>query len=330
MGFKKCRWVGILVPLMLASGPLLGFAGPEALLVDVKVIVKGLPMEGTRVIVVSRDREQRVVDENVSHFKLELGLQEDYLFSFERPGCMSKQLRFNTAVPPERISPRGYSFPFQVTLEPMPPGQRMEYAGPVGYIHFDEATGNFGYSTDYRIERDPVMEQRLESVRAKIDAPAAMARTERSGNNGEPERMAVPQPRAEGTATRALHLGEQMAPTVGRVAPKVHVLVTLDDPVPGPSPGPGETSAGAAVRAWARQAHPQEGKAVDGPSASRDGVQIESEVKVERLHVTTIVTRHEGNKRTEYRRVASYYGGITYFRDGRPCSAEVYDQGIRP
>lgn len=326
----KSRWAGTLVPLMLANGPLVGFAGPEALLVDVKVIVKGLPMEGARVIVVSKDTEQQVVDDNLSHFRLELGLQKDYLFSFERPGCMSKQLRFNTAVPPDRLSPRGYSFPFQVTLEPIPSGQRMEYAGPVGYIHFDEATGNFGYSTDYRIQRDAVMEERLESVRAKLDVPTAVARATRSGKNGGPEKMAVLRPRAEGTAPQGLHLGEQMAPTVGRVAPKVHVLATMDDPVQGPSPGPGETSAGAAVRAWARQAHPQEGVAVDGPSASRGGVRIESEVKVERLHVTTIVTRQDGLMRTEYRRVASYYGGITYFRDGRPCSAEVYEQGIRP
>ncbi|MCO6483753.1 MAG: hypothetical protein J5I62_13265 [Flavobacteriales bacterium] len=319
------------LPVLLANGPVLGFSGPEALLVDVKVIVKGLPMEGTRVIVVSRDTEQQVVDENPSHFRLELGLQKEYLFSFERPGCMSKQLRFNTAVPPDRLSPRGFSFPFQVTLEPVPPGQRMEYAGPVGYIHFDEATGNFGYSTDYRIQRDAVMQERLESVRAKLDVPAAVVRASRSGKNGGPEGMAVSRLQAEDTGPKALHLGERTAPMVSRVAPKVHVLADPDDDfLPGSSERPTEAT-GALERPRVRDVHPRmEDSGPSGPIASRDPVRIGSEVKVERLHVTTIVTRQDGLMCTEYRRVVSYYGGVTYFRDGRPCSAEVYEQGIRP
>jgi hypothetical protein len=53
---------------------------------------------------------------------LQLDLQQSYLLSIERPGCISKQLVFNTTVPSCCIRAEGYSFPFQVNLEAPPHG----------------------------------------------------------------------------------------------------------------------------------------------------------------------------------------------------------------
>jgi hypothetical protein len=56
-------------------------------------------MAGAKVILVSDAGEEQVITHGLDRMVLQLDLQQSYLLSIERPGCISKQLVFNTTVP---------------------------------------------------------------------------------------------------------------------------------------------------------------------------------------------------------------------------------------
>lgn len=260
------------------------------------LLVRGLPLDGARILVVSRNGAPRTITEHLAGFTLDLELHDTYLLSFERPGCIGKQLLFNTEVPAGQ-APMDYRFPFQVTLETAGPGQ-LEYAGPVGYIHFDERNGDFGYSTDYRIAKDSSLAAKLDQARVQFRETATAP---------------VRQPVQAAQQARPVRTGayEQVAPMTSRVAPKVHVLESSPRPVQG-GVGPGRTEVPGGEAPALASLVPERGQG------------WRSEVQVDPLRVTTILTRDADGSQVEYRRVVSYYGSITYFRNGRPCSEATY------
>lgn len=307
--------------------------GSAQLHLDGILIVNGLPLEGSRVIMIAKDGEAQVLTEGLSHFTLRLDLQKDYLVSFERPGCVSKQLRFNTNVPAENLSPDGFRFPFQVTLEPAPEGQRMEYAGPVGYIHFDGKLNDFSYSTDYRMLKDDFLAKELELIQTKLmsEVPSASPVAPHPAHDaGLTASMRKP---VMAEAIKPVRAQDMVAPVVSRTPPMVHVLATATAPSPVSlndiEPGTPHTAhplslalsepARTEAVVMKRLAEPLDVEAVPV---------VEKEVQVDSLRVTTIIRLHRGMTTDEYRRVVSYYGGTTYFCNGYACSADTFQRGV--
>lgn len=317
---KVVGWMAAMACSSLASGH-------AALNVDGILVVKRLPLEGARMIVVSKEGDAEMRTDGLAHFTLPMELGRTYLLSFERPGCISKQLLFNTAVPEAARRPSGFTFPFQVTLEPARAGERMQYAGPVGFIHFDEQTGEFAFSTDYRIAKDDALVARLEQVRDEHpgdEAVPSVLPVDAAGTGGVVSGLAAPGnvPAVEG----------RLAPTVGRVAPMVHVMESTVQPaavgaldmrsdllwVPPMAMPAGElVKTSVADRAVANAEAP-----------ARVGVHVvNEELETDRLHVITTITVKGEEGTSVYRRVAGYYGGVTFFRDGYPCSEFSYREG---
>lgn len=305
--------------------------GAAQLQLDGMLIVKGLPLDGSQVIVVTKDGEDQVITEGLSHFTLNLELQKDYLVSFERPGCVSKQLRFNTHVADGYLNQEGFRFPFQVTLEPAPVGEHMEYAGPVGYIHFDEKLKDFSYSTDYRILKDAFLAKELEVVQTKLKsnvmaAPSIMAAPAKVERPVESTRSPSPI-----EAIKPVQRGEVIAPVVSRTAPMVHVLATPVVPSPPPAHSPAPVSASAVIHGpqVSHAPEPAEVPAQVTEYKSVDDISgVEKEVQVDSLRVVTIIRFHKGANTDEYRRVVSYYGGTTYFCNGYACSADTFQREV--
>lgn len=308
-------------------------SGHAVLNLDGILIVRQLPLEGARMIVVSKEGDAEVRTTGLEHFTLSLELGRTYLLSFERPGCVSKQLLFNTEVPEAALRPPGFTFPFQVTLEPAHGAERMQYAGPVGFIRFDGQTGEFGFSTDYRIAKDDALMARLEQIRgdhvADVTVPSVLP-VDPAGAGQVHPRLA----QEIATPARNFTAGPegQLAPTVGRVAPMVHVMETTRQPA---------MARVQDVRSdfnWAPPVAVPLGEAVppseEGPAAARKEVPERAAVHVvnealetDHLHVITTITVKGEEGTNVYRRVAGYYGGVTYFRDGYPCSEGTYREG---
>lgn len=303
---------GILLFAGTCAGPVLPHVDAAVLKLDGKLLIKGMPLDGARLIVVSNGKETRTITEHLGRFMLDLELQDRYLMSFERPGCVSKQLLFDTYVPEGHAGTRDFQFPFQVTLDAAMAGQ-LEYAGPVGYIHFDERSGDFGYSTDYRIAKDPVLTRKLGQAQAELEVARPVA-----APTAPVVSVGTTWPSGAGTyAAKAAWSTERVAPTVSRVAPMVHVLEAPAHQAPVAAAGP-EVAKEAEAMAMAVGA--------GVPSGTGPEVHWSHEVQVEPRHVITIITRESEGRKSVYRRVAGYYGGVTYFRNGQPCSAEVYER----
>lgn len=308
---------------------IMAFGVPQ-LHLDGILIVKGLPLEGSQVIVITRDGEAQVLTRGLARFTLDLDLQKDYLVSFQRPGCVSKQLRFNTNVPVENLNPEGYRFPFQVTLEPAPEGQSMEYAGPVGYIQFDAKLNDFSYNTDYRILKDDFLTKELERAQAELNAKVQPVPSVGPGL-AKDEGSMVPKHKLPMVEAVDPVMHDMVASVVSRTPPMVHVLGTsaitsrtpanrpdqtaADHPAPPSPPVPARPEA-VATKASSEPLHPER------------AVAVEKEVQVDSLHVTTIIRFQKGASTDEYRRVVSYYGGTTYFKNGQACSEDTFQRSV--
>lgn len=295
---------------------------------DGMLMVRGMSITGARVIILTAEETPRVLTENLDHFTLRLELGTTYLLSFERPGCVSKQLRFNTWVPTGYPVGEGFYFPFQVTLEPLPEGQHFTYAGPVGSIHFDKYINAFGYEQDYRIVRDEMLTDRLEMAHADLKWNAVKELGPVNGHTSWTSAGTLGK-----TPVNPRSPYEVIAPTVSRTAPLVHVLAV-----------PGERSAPVLVHVdplhvvldELRPGTPQPELMAARPSPRKPELQAPAlmpfrrwkDVQADRLHVITTVMVLEEGREVPYRRVVSYYGGTTYFRDGLPCSKMIYQLGV--
>ncbi|MBS1583733.1 MAG: hypothetical protein JST66_16150 [Bacteroidetes bacterium] len=319
--------------LMLGSGSLRAGEAASGLRIDGIVRVKKVSPASARVIVVPNEGEVRTITEGLSHFTLTLDLQTNYLLSFECNGCVTKQLLFDTHVP----AGRAYEFPFQVTLEPPPTDAPFAYAGPVGLIRYDPAIADFGYDTDYKIARDDVLTERLEQVRARSAAapvpdlqplsapPAAAAPVPSAPVVAAPAPPAPPKPDVD--APRGPF--EELAPTRSEVAPLVHPTgerpAPASVPAPAPVPAPLRVPPAPPVLVAPKPAEAIEEAPRSVASLEQDG--RTEEVVPEKLRVTTIVRIRAEGHTTEYRRVAQYYGGVVYFKDGVACTEAVYHEG---
>lgn len=292
------------------------------------MMIRGMSMAGARVIIITGQGTPRVLTRDLDHFSLRLDLGTEYLLSFERPGCVSKQLRFNTSVPSGYPVEDGFYFPFQVTLEPLPEGQRFTYAGPVGSIHFDKYINAFGYDTDYRIAKDEVLSKRLDLARTELERDAARdPGPEVVPSSGSSASLVTKTPVPSGSPY------ELIAPTVSRTAPLVHVLET---PVERMDALPSDEKPLYVAQDEIRPIGPGPELLAQGPAPGKQGLQASAampfqrwkDVRADRLHVITTIMVQEEEREVEYRRVVSYYGGITYFRDGMPCSEMIYQKGI--
>ncbi|MBP8823902.1 MAG: hypothetical protein KBH07_09670 [Flavobacteriales bacterium] len=291
--------------------------------VEGRLEVEGMSMEGARVIVVGGSAGPVVLDRALDQFRLDLELNAVYLCSFERPGCVGKELLIDTHLPATDVGRTDFTFPLKVALSPPPRGQFFTYAGPVGRIHYDGRVRDFRFDTSYRTGRDELLEERMVEARATVE-------------NSLPEQTRLPARRGRKGAQPVIREQETievfttLAPTVGLTAPLVQA-----------THGPADTESTRVL-----PHHPEEltiepvdepvlvmaavlPKAIGEATSTAVGAgQSTMEVHAGKLMLITIVRVDKGEVQDEYRRVVSYYGGTTYFKNGLACSVLTYLQGI--
>ena len=296
-------------------------ASSEFLLVDGIVQVKDMPMEGTRLVALAEDGSSRVVTTGLARFTMALDLSTTYLLSFEREGCVSKSILFDTHVPDGFKGTAPFDFPFKVTLSKRPGNDPYQYAGPVGFVHFSETIGDFGYDTDYSVKLDaPVFERMAEfqsAEKAALNAGPSAALTANAG----PASVVVP----IDNDREGMQPLDELAPTLSRVPPGVHLTErTPRDLVHRKVTRPSLLT------------FPERSVAIPLPApmvvvaemapVEAAATMFTEETIVEKLRVTTITRIQHGCSTTELRRVAHSYGAVFYFKDGVSCSDWTYAQ----
>ncbi|MBL8001080.1 MAG: hypothetical protein JNL05_03880 [Flavobacteriales bacterium] len=285
------------------------------LVVDGKLKVKGASLEGARMVMVDGSGNVLVMEQGLEHFTVPMDYNANYLMAFERAGCVSKQVLFDTSLPFSASLEEERTFLFEVTLMAPPEGQQFVYAGPVAQVHYVASIHDFGYDTDYRVKTPPLLLEHMaraqagerpardrvvvvEPIKEAAHAPATSAEPERHAER----EMPLVHRTGAGPAVRA-------EPARAAV-PAIEVKRVVR---PAPTPAP--------VRAKA----PQPEVVAPVPAATADQVQQrQDEVVVEHLRVTHIARIRQGDRITEYRRVETRYGQVYYFRDGGPVPASTY------
>lgn len=321
----------------------------DVLNVDGIVKVKGLPMEGARMRMMERDGAMEVLDKGLGHFAKELPLQTAVLMVFEREGCVTKQLYFDTHVPSEALDHAPFDFPFQVTLEAMPGGQQFEYAGPVGYIRYYPERNDFGYDTDYSRKADPMLTKRMELAMTNVttttpsaepaSAPAvALPLVEPPKEDTGAFHVLVPTRPSQEMLVHPTGTASSNSSVVGPSAPPPPAVPVKQEATPGPpsaavvkKEAPPPATSGTVVQVKATVSPMHDVAVVERPieqaPATKYAEGRQEELIVEKNRVTKIVRiAHEGRV-DEYRRVSHLYGAVHYFKNGESCSDLTYEQG---
>lgn len=318
--------MGLAYPLLSAENSM------TVLNLDGKVRTKGAPLAGTRVVIMGHDGPANVLRTGVEHFQHALPLQTAFLFSFEREGCVTKQLYFDTHVPPGAMASAPFDFPFQVTLEAPPKGQEFEYRGPVGYVRFYEERGDFGYDTDYSKLADPILAERMRDLTIELaPVPPPSSLMTQSVRIDSPEREDVDD-------------FNILVPTMASRPVRVHPtgIATFDHPLSTPTvkivsarpsidvpPSRAPSLALASLGVSKAPLHttgaaPPSGHSV--PTSMVPTADRSEELIVEKRRVIKIVRIRSGDNTTEYRRVQHQFGQVFYFKNGESCTQWLYDQ----
>ncbi len=297
--------------------------------VDGMLRIKGGSLEGAQAIIVSDDAEGMMIEGGLAHFVRALQLQTRYLFSFEREGCVTKQILFDTNVPMGYLSDAPFNFPFEVTLERPPTGTTFEYAGPVGFVRFMPELADFGYDTDYSIKRDPMLFERMREFRDKdaslVAAPvrgiiigSPLAEVSPSHDPSDDDSATTPTPSA---VPPLVHPTDEEAMMPVPVREEIPMRI-VDKPVRVAVMAVAK-SASAVVRIKAMPPAPTQ-RALSTVS----GDSREEQLIVEPRSVTTIVRITHAGSIVELRRVAHLYGAVFYFQGGQSCTERQYAVGV--
>lgn len=348
--FRSLRsWLG--AAILLTALPVAGHSN-AVLNVDGIVRVKELPFQGTRLVMMEHDGPTEIVDRGLDHFYRSLPLGSNFLLAFERAGCVTKQLYFDTHVPAEAMALAPFSFPFKVTLEP-PEGRVFEYAGPVGYVRYYPERKDFGYDTDYTTIAHPVLVDRMLNFKNAEQLPGAtlapdhrphaiIGATVHVDEGQELDDLSNEVVTAQLPGNRPLPMGQVAQTTSGpELAPAIITSAAQDastDELPRASPME-EVHASimqvdehhkpptvVMTRSLTAATSTATTHADPTPiSSSTDTERIE-ELIVEKLRVTKIIRFMAGGQATEYRKVQHLYGAVYYFKNGGICSEETFQR----
>ena len=289
--------------VMLLALPVVCTDVRNALFIDGQVRASGVPLDGTRVIIERDGVQINVLTGNVARVDLRLDLGHVYLLSFEREGCMTKELLFDTNVPEESLALAPFTFPFKVTLEKRDLDATFRYAKPVGYIRYHETKKDFDFDTDHALHRDRlVRSKRAQASSVRNLEPVGTGSVVSDGpSTVHDAAKAAPEPNAI-TSTREPPLPDQMAVSwsAGQHvdSPTLRVRQAV-------APGPGQDLA-----------------LPPTPDGRTD------ELIVEPTYVARVVRITHMGRTREYRRVAHRFGETHYFLDGSSCGEATFSAGI--
>lgn len=312
--------------------------------------IRGGAASSARIVVLPTGGMPYAMDNVSGRFKMSLPLDGTYLLSFEREGLVTKQVYFDTSVPLDKFESE-LSFLFKVTLFSFGKNDVYEYAGPVGFVHYDAGKADFDYETDYTLKPGMPMFKRITTL---------MAQMEDRGTDGLPKAVVVSYRASNAPAGSALVVAPEVpvSSQVERSLPDhaEGALIDIrdgtvgdvpeDDPVREVLPVAQSTTAmhvedhastGIPVRVVGRAAEkPLE--ILDNRARSQRRTPNEPQVDplslpteeliVERNRVITVVRVPEGTGHvSEYRRVADRHGMVVHFRDGVQIPEQIYREG---
>ena len=353
----EIAWRTVLMALSLTVA-LMSF-GQSRFTVNGRLKIEGADLSGARAVVYKDGQKERTITNGLNKFSLDLDLNANYLISFEKEGFVSKKLSFNTKVPPEAMAQSFTEFDYGVSLfKQYDDINIVVFNQPVGVIRYEPSQQDFDYDTDYTRSIQSQLEEVLAAVekKQKEESKNAGAEAKRAAAAARAQAKAAAreeQAREEEAARKAEAEARAKQPPPPPPAPPQEPEPTPPAPVeeppvkvertPPPPPGlvqhkgtrAGDMG-GSEERRTIRTMMGEESSPVapaQAMTSTEEAPVVEiplpevtrhEDLIVEPNKVVTVVVLEVDSVRTEYRRVAHKWGDIFYFKDGKACSALVY------
>ncbi|HEY0977453.1 MAG TPA: hypothetical protein VGE21_08285 [Flavobacteriales bacterium] len=198
-----------------------------------KLKVEGGGLDGAQVVVYRNGEKQRVLNNNLGKFSLDLEVNQDYTLSFEKEGFVTKKLSFNTRAPAEAVANGFTPFDFGVSLFKQYDGvNTVVFNQPVGMIRFNREMDDFDYDTDYT--------KSIQSALEKVEEEVAVKQVEEKKGGGEEKKKAADAERARVKAeAEAKRQAEEQARKEAEAKRKEEAaLAKKSEPPPAPKAEP--------------------------------------------------------------------------------------------
>ncbi len=357
MTLNPTRTISVLLAICSMISTLSGERG--VLHADGILSIKRAPEGLSRITVMPFDAPAYMLPTGSTRFVLDLELDNTFMVTFEQVGCVTKQLYFDTTVPVDHHAGT-FDFPFKVILEDHGEGGDFNYAGPVGFIHYQHGITDFAYETNYTIKVHSSFHERMEVLRGtgvdpklpKATLFAAMVITTGYHRPEAPTPVVIAST-FEGTLAPMVALVPQFVQRIvhGVAVQEVLPIVVKDESL---VVAPIALTIVAKVRLLDGEAHaviavlPLRSLAmppVAVASASFAPITVEASA-VERALVNSTTGRQEHlivepnrvtmvvcilqaeGRATEFRRVTPRNGAVYFFKDGLSVSESMYTEGV--
>ena len=130
-------------------------------------------------ITITRDgKPYRIIDPSKGKYFIDLELGSDFIFTFTKPGHITKQVIINTVVPNGREKEDFAKFTAEVGLEMQPEDKIVTYTQPVGKIKYNGNDGDFNFDKDYTQTATEAQKKDKEAAKPKPAEPTPNPRVE--------------------------------------------------------------------------------------------------------------------------------------------------------
>lgn len=121
-----------------------------ALLVNIKFIIENGSLDDAKIEIRKNGKTVKNMDDVKSKTRLELEYGNDYMFTFSKPGYVTKRIIFSTKLPPEMMMAEFEEYPFSVSLFEQYEGvNAVVFNQPIARISYRDEKKDFDYDTDY-------------------------------------------------------------------------------------------------------------------------------------------------------------------------------------
>lgn len=137
------------IGLLLLFSSLYASAQDELFSLKLKFSVEKGGVENALITITRDGKAYRTIDPSKGKYFIDLELGSDYVFTFSKPGHITKQIIINTIVPNGREKEEFAKFTADVELEAQPEDKVVTYSQPVGRIKYNGVSGDFDFDKDY-------------------------------------------------------------------------------------------------------------------------------------------------------------------------------------
>lgn len=163
--------------LLLCFSSLL-FAQAPVFSVKLKFSVQQGGLENSLITITRDGKPYRIIDPSKGKYFVDLELGSDFVFTFTKPGHITKQVIINTVVPNGREKEDFAKFTADVGLEMQPEDKIVTYSQPVGRIKYSGLVGDFDFDKDYTQTATEAQKKDKENAKPKPKEPTPNPRPE--------------------------------------------------------------------------------------------------------------------------------------------------------